>query len=166
MSKRIPIWVANTVFVSFVVVSILYVTVRTQNQKLKHEYKHLKIAENSSFGSIQELSRIKRQFPIAYECNYVFGLSTGNLFEATEKIPYSIYKKLKLGDSIEIFRKEVSIFGRTSAITTIKGNEETPPFLDNLERFFRIGLVYFLILTGLSLLFRAWGLLSQTYPSR
>lgn len=165
MSKRIPIWVANTVFVSFIVISLFYVVVRIENQKIKNEHISLISPQNQSFGSIQELSRIKNQFPIAYQCNYIFGLSDGNLFEATERIPYSIYKKLKLGDSIEIYRKEIRVFGRMTAISKAKGSLEIPPYLDNLERFFRIALTYFLLLTGLSILFRAWGLLSQTYPS-
>ncbi|WP_246051961.1 hypothetical protein [Leptospira idonii] len=148
----------------------MYVLIYSEISKLRSEYKHLSdpgsASKYSSFATIQEISRIKNSFPIIYQCHYSFALENGALMESSETIPYDIYKKLKLGDSIEISRKETSLFGRKIALSKIKANEETPPLIENLERFFRGALSVFTILAGLSLLFRAWGLQSRSYLSQ
>jgi len=144
----------------------MYAILSFENKKLKLAYIQLPSPLNSSFASIQEISRVKNRYPIIYQCHYVFSLQDGTLIEASETIPYSIYKKLKLGDPIEIYRKEVSVFGRKVALSKISENEEIPPLLENLERFFRGGISFFAIMVGISTLLRAWGLQFQTYLSQ
>lgn len=166
MSPRIPIWIANSVFVSFLVISLFYSLVHFENNYLKSETATLNEEKNRSFAIVQELSRVKNQFPIAYQCHYSFGLSNGSLYEITERIPYSIYKRLRLGDTIEVYKREIGIFGKQTAISRIKGNEEPLPLLENLEKYFQYGFVYLLVLVGLTVIFRVWGLLSRIYPSQ
>ncbi len=165
MSPRLPIWVSNVVFISFIFMACLYAVVSYENKKLKLAFAHLPSTYNAGFATVQEISRVKNRFPIVYQCNYVFALQDGSLAEASETIPYSIYKKLKLGDPIEIYRTDVSLFGRKIALSKIRENNETPPLVENLERFFRGGLAFFAVLVGLATLFRAWGLQFQTYLS-
>ncbi|TGM77617.1 hypothetical protein EHR01_08385 [Leptospira mtsangambouensis] len=166
MSPRISVWISNSVFVSFAVIALFYSLVHFENSHLQFETKTLNEERNRSFAIVQELSRVKNQFPIAYQCHYSFGLSNGSLYEITERIPYSIYKRLRLGDTIEVYKKEIRIFGKQTAISQIKGNEEPLPLLENLERYFQYGFVYLLVLVGVTSLFRVLGLLSQTYPSQ
>ncbi|PJZ83351.1 hypothetical protein [Leptospira harrisiae] len=166
MSPRISVWIANSVFVSFAVITLFYSLVHFENSKLQSETKTLNEEKNRSFAIVQELSRVKNQFPIAYQCHYSFGLSNGSLFEITERIPYSIYKRLRLGDTIEVYKREIKIFGKQTAISQIKGNEEPLPLLENLERYFQYGFIYLLVLVGVTFFFRVLGLLSQTYPSQ
>ncbi|MBM9547487.1 hypothetical protein JWG40_10710 [Leptospira sp. 201903074] len=166
MSPRIPVWIANSVFVSFIVISLFYSLVYFENSYLKSQTTTLNEEKNRSFAIVQELSRVKNQFPIAYQCHYSFGLSNGSLFEITERIPYSIYKKLRLGDTIEVYKREIRIFGKQTAISRIKGNEEPLPLLENLERYFQYGFIYLLVLVVLTLVIRVLGLLSRTYPSQ
>lgn len=166
MSPRIPVWIANSVLVSFLVISLFYSLVHFENNYLKSETATLNEEKNRSFAIVQELSRVKNQFPIAYQCHYSFGLSNGSLYEITERIPYSIYKRLRLGDTIEVYKREIGIFGKQTAISRIKGNEEPLPLLENLEKYFQYGFVYLLVLVGLTVIFRVWGLLSRIYPSQ
>ncbi|MGE8722888.1 hypothetical protein ACO2KH_17135 [Leptospira terpstrae] len=166
MSPRIPVWIANSVFVSFLVISLFYSLVHFENNYLKSETATLNEEKNRSFAIVQELSRVKNQFPIAYQCHYSFGLSNGSLYENTERIPYSIYKRLRLGDTIEVYKREIGIFGKQTAISRIKGNEEPLPLLENLEKYFQYGFIYLLVLVGLTVIFRVWGLLSRIYPSQ
>ncbi|TGK86382.1 hypothetical protein EHQ31_08065 [Leptospira montravelensis] len=166
MSPRVSVWITNAVFLSFIVVSLFYSLVHFENQNLKTETANLNEEKNRSFAIVQELSRVKNQFPIAYQCHYSFGLSNGSLHEITERIPYSIYKKLRLGDTIQVYKKEIRIFGKQTAISRIKGNEEPLPLLENLERYFQYGFIYLLVLVGFTFIVRVLGLLSQTYPSR
>ncbi|TGK82810.1 hypothetical protein EHQ23_16090 [Leptospira bourretii] len=166
MSPRISVWISNSVFVSFAVIALFYSLVHFENAHLQLETKTLNEERNRSFAIVQELSRVKNQFPIAYQCHYTFGLSNGSLYEITERIPYSIYKRLRLGDTIEVYKKEIRIFGKQTAISRIKGNEEPLPLLENLERYFQYGFVYLLVLVGVTFLIRVLGLLSQTYPSQ
>ncbi|TGN14541.1 hypothetical protein [Leptospira ilyithenensis] len=165
MVSRIPIWVANTVLTSFLFFCIMFFVVSNENRKLHLAYNRLNDPHYANFATIQEIIRVKNKFPILYQCHYTFFLENGTLVESSESIPYEIYKKLKLGDSIQIASIETSFFGRKLALSKIKNNTETPPLLENLERFFRGGVALFAILSGLSLLFRAWGLKSRTYPS-
>ncbi|MCG6142340.1 hypothetical protein [Leptospira mtsangambouensis] len=166
MSPRISVWISNSVFVSFAVIALFYSLVYLENSQLQSATKTLNEERNRSFAIVQELSRVKNQFPIAYQCHYSFGLSNGSLYEITERIPYSIYKRLRLGDTIEVYKKEIKIFGKQTAISRIKGNEESLPLLENLERYFQYGFVYLLVLVGVTFLIRVLGLLSQTYPSQ
>lgn len=166
MAPRIPVWIANSVLVSFLVISLFYSLVHFENNYLKSETATLNEEKNRSFAIVQELSRVKNQFPIAYQCHYSFGLSNGSLYEITERIPYSIYKRLRLGDTIEVYKREIGIFGKQTAISRIKGNEEPLPLLENLEKYFQYGFVYLLVLVGLTVIFRVWGLLSRIYPSQ
>ncbi|MCG6146241.1 hypothetical protein [Leptospira bandrabouensis] len=166
MSPRVSVWITNAIFLSFIVVSLFYSLVYFENQNLIIETANLNEERNRSFAIVQELSRVKNQFPIAYQCHYSFGLSNGSLHEITERIPYSIYKKLRLGDTIQVYKKEIRTFGKLTAISRIKGNEEPLPLLENLERYFRYGFIYLLVLVGVTLVIRALGLLSQTYPSQ
>lgn len=165
MSPRISVWITNSVFVSFIVISLFYSFVHFENRYLKFETASLNEERNRSFAIVQELSRVKNQFPIAYQCHYSFGLSNGSLFEITERIPYSIYKRLRLGDTIEVHKKEIKIFGKQTAISRIRGNEEPLPLLENLEKYFQYGFIYLLVLVGVTLIIRVLGLLSRTYPS-
>ncbi|PJZ44171.1 hypothetical protein EHQ30_11420 [Leptospira brenneri] len=166
MSPKISVWISNSVFISFIVISLLYSLVHFENSYLKSETLTLSTEKNRSFAIVQELSRVKNQFPIAYQCHYSFGLSNGSLYEITERIPYSIYKRLRLGDTIEVYKKEIRIFGRQTAISQIRGNEEPLPLLENLERYFLYGFIYLLALVGITSIFRVLGLLSRTYPSQ
>ncbi|TGK83074.1 hypothetical protein EHQ24_07110 [Leptospira noumeaensis] len=166
MSPKISVWISNSVFISFIVISLFYSLVHFENSYLKSETQTLTTEKNRSFAIVQELSRVKNQFPIAYQCHYSFGLSNGSLFEITERIPYSIYKRLRLGDTIEVYKKEIRIFGKQTAISQIRGNEEPLPLLENLERYFLYGFIYLLVLAGVSLPIRVLGLLSRTYPSQ
>ncbi|GBF51899.1 hypothetical protein LPTSP4_34370 [Leptospira ryugenii] len=126
---------------------------------------HLENLGNLSFAVVQEIGRVKNKFPIQYECHYSFSLKNGQLAESSEVIPYSIYRKLKLGDSIQIYRKEMTVFGRKIAVSKIKENDEVSTPLIHLERFFRGAVAYFAVLIGLATLFRAWGLQFRTYRS-
>jgi hypothetical protein len=166
MSHRLPIWVSNTIFICFIFILSVYALLSFESQKLKQAYIKLPSPLNASFATIQEISRVKNRYPIVYQCHYVFSLQDGSLSEASETIPYKIYKKLKLGDPIEIYRKEILLFGRKIALSKISENDEVPPLIENLERFFRGGVAFFAILVGLSTLFRAWGLQFQTYLSQ
>ncbi|TGL88289.1 hypothetical protein EHQ68_10730 [Leptospira congkakensis] len=166
MSPRISVWIANSVFLSFIVISLFYSLVHFQNSYLKSETTTLIGERNRSFAIVQELSRVKNQFPIAYQCHYSFGLSNGSLYEVTERIPYSIYKRLRLGDTIEVYKKEVKIFGKQTAISQIRGNAEPLPLLENLERYFLYGFIYLLVLVAVTLLIRVLELLSRIYPSQ
>ncbi|TGM79222.1 hypothetical protein EHR04_00480 [Leptospira levettii] len=166
MTPRISVWISNSVFVSFFVISIFYSLIYYENSFLKKESTSLINEKNRSFARVQELSRIKNQFPIAYQCHYNFGLSDGSLYESTERIPYSIYKRLRLGDSIEIYKKELRILGKPTAISRIMGNEEPLPLLENLEKYFKFSFYYFLALTAVFLTIRVSELLLRTYPSR
>ncbi|MCW7482925.1 hypothetical protein [Leptospira kanakyensis] len=166
MSPKISVWISNSVFISFIVISLLYSIVHFENSYLKSETLTLSTEKNRSFAIVQELSRVKNQFPIAYQCHYSFGLSNGSLYEITERIPYSIYKRLRLGDTIEVYKKEIRIFGKQTAISQIRGNDESLPLLENLERYFLYGFVYLLVLVGVTLLTRVLGLLSRIYPSK
>ncbi|PJZ36227.1 hypothetical protein EHQ96_02110 [Leptospira levettii] len=166
MTPRISVWISNSVFVSFFVISIFYSLIYYENSFLKEESTSLINEKNRSFARVQELSRIKNQFPIAYQCHYNFGLSDGSLYESTERIPYSIYKRLRLGDSIEIYKKELRILGKPTAISRIMGNEEPLPLLENLEKYFKFSFYYFLALTAVFLTIRVSELLLRTYPSR
>lgn len=166
MSPRISVWISNSVFVSFLVISILYSLIHLENKSLQKESSSLINEKNRSFARVQELSRVKNQFPIAYQCHYNFGLSDGSLFESTERIPYSIYKKLRLGDSIEIYKKELMILGKQTAISRILGNDEPLPLLENLEKYFRYSFYYFFVLTIFLFFLRVSEWLFQTYPSQ
>lgn len=166
MTPRISVWISNSVFVSFLVLSIFYSVVHFENLTLREESTKLVDESNRSFARVQELSRIKNQFPIAYQCHYSFGLSNGSLFESTEKIPYSIYKKLRLGDSIQIYKKEIWILGKRTAISRIMGNDEPLPLLENLEKYFKYSFFYFLVLTVVFLTLRVSGWLFRIYPSQ
>ncbi|TGM77852.1 hypothetical protein EHQ99_16055 [Leptospira bouyouniensis] len=166
MTPRISIWISNSVLISFLVVSILYSIVHVENKSLRNESSSLIEEKNRSFARVQELSRVKNEFPIAYQCHYNFGLSDGSLFESTEKIPYSIYKRLRLGDSIEIYKKELRILGKQTAISRIMGNDEPLPLLENLEKYFKYSFYYFLALTTVLFSIRVLGWLFRTYPSQ
>ncbi|TGM32035.1 hypothetical protein EHQ91_17110 [Leptospira biflexa] len=166
MSPRISVWISNSVFISFFAVSILYSLVYFENNSLREESSSLIDEKNRSFARVQELSRIKNQFPIAYQCHYNFGLSDGSLFESTEKIPYSIYKRLRLGDTIEIYKKELRSLGKQTAISRIMGNEEPLPLLENLEKYFKYSFYYFFALTSVLLTIRVSGWLFRIYPSQ
>ncbi len=166
MSPRLPIWVSNTIFLCFVFMASTYAIVNFESNKLKLAYARLPSPYNTSFATIQEISRVKNRFPINYQCQYVFSLYDGTLAEASETIPYSIYKKLKLGDPVEIYRKEINLFGRKIALSKIRENEEVPPLIENLERFFQAGAIFFAVLAVLAILFRVLGLRFQTYLSQ
>lgn len=166
MSPRLPIWVSNTIFLCFVFMACIYAVVNFESKKLKLAYEGLPSPYNTSFATIHEISRVKNRFPIIYQCQYVFSLYDGTLAEASETIPYTIYKKLKLGDPVEIYRKEVNLFGRRIALSKIRENEEVPPLIENLERFFQAGAIFFGLLAFLSLIFRVLGPRSQTYLSQ
>ncbi|TGL62499.1 hypothetical protein EHQ62_14360 [Leptospira jelokensis] len=166
MTPRTSVWISNSVFVSFLVLTLFYSLVHFENLSLREESTQLVDEKHRSFARVQELSRIKNQFPIAYQCHYSFGLSNGSLFESTEKIPYSIYKKLRLGDSIEIYKKEIWILGKKTAISRIMGNDEPLPLLENLEKYFQYSFYYFLALTVVFLTIRVSGWLFQIYPSQ
>ena len=166
MSPRLPIWVSNTILVCFLFVSIVYTLIAYESKYLKQAYSELPNPYNSSFATIQEITKVKNSYPITYQCHYAFSLQNGILAESAETIPYSIYKKLKLGDPIEIYRKEITLFGRKIALSKIGDNNQTPPLIDNLERYFRGAVAFFAIMAGLAALFRVWGLQFQTYQSQ
>jgi hypothetical protein len=166
MSHRLPIWVSNTILLCFTFISLVFVVVHFENAKLKREFSLLPKQTNAGFATIQEISRARNQYPIIYQCHYSFSLQDGSLAEASETIPYIIYKKLKLGDPIEIYRMETYLFGRKIALSKISENDEQPPLIENLERFFRGGVFFFAIISCLSILFRVLGSRFQTYRSQ
>jgi hypothetical protein len=163
MNARLPTWVSNSILVCLLIFLILFAVVSFENHNLREAYERLQSPSNFSFATIQEISRIKNRFPIVYQCHYTFAMPDGKLAESSETIPYSIYKKLKLGDPIQIYRMETLLFGRKTALSKIVENNEVPPLIDNLERFFRGGLLFFTFVGLFVFLFRVLGSRFQTY---
>ncbi len=145
--------------------TILFAIVAFENSNLKSKFSTLEQGHNLGFGYVQELTKRPIKNTFAYLVTYSFNSSTGVLFISNELIDYELYKKMRLGDSIEIYRKEVNILGQSSAISKIKSNSEAPPLLENLFLLCLVGEIVLLLSWVGSFSFKAWEQLHQKYPS-
>lgn len=158
------LWLRNLALVSFLVCSLLLIVIKWESTKRKDIYKNIEQEQNSSFGTIQEVSKFKNHFPISYQCQYSFSLVDGTLLEAQEKVPFDIYKRLRHGDTIEIYIHETNLFGKPGAITKIKGNPIPDESLRFPELYFKIGTLFFALMFVLCQSIMVWEWLSRTYP--
>lgn len=164
MNQKISNWVFNVTSWTLLVWTILFALVAIENSNLKRQFSKLEHFQNLGFGYVQELTKRPTKSTFLYLVTYSFNSNSGLLFVSNELINYDLYKKMRLGDSIEIYRQEAKVFGQSSAISKIKSNEETPPLLENLYLLCLVGEIVLLLSWVGSLSFKAWVQLRQRYP--
>lgn len=147
MNRKTIHWIFVVSTGTLVAWSLLFSLVFIENQSLSEKFSKLEQSKNLSFGYVQELTKRPIKGTFAYLVTYSFNSSSGKQFVSNELIDYDLYKKMRLGDSIQIFQLETKLFGKSSSLSKIKGNSEPPPHLENL---------YFLCQTGELLLLTCW----------
>jgi len=119
---------------------VLWVLVSKEESLLEKEYAEILSPSNQSFGYIQELSKKSSKNDLIFELTYVFKGASGTSYNALESIPFDMYKKLKLGDSLMIYRREIAVFGKVVGISRIPGNPNPPPLLSTTLLFLQSGM--------------------------
>jgi len=102
------------------------------------------------FARLTEYHTIKKFSGTYHSYTYKVPDFDGELHEVTEIVDNELNRKLRVGDTVQVKRKTVKLFGKTTVISMINGNKLSFKPLDLLIQIGKTGTVFFiaLLLTG------------------
>ncbi|MCZ8237480.1 MAG: hypothetical protein O9346_07765 [Leptospiraceae bacterium] len=111
-------------------------------------------SQYTDFAVLQDYISHSRKFTYAVTDEY------GKIHEVTESIDKDLNKKLRVGDTVPVYRRTVEILGKRELIASIQTKENLQHGLSILERFLFLGMLIFGTLVFLS------AILSLVYPNK
>ncbi|MCC5816067.1 MAG: hypothetical protein JJT78_15055 [Leptospira sp.] len=105
------------------------------------EFKELEIPANRGFAVLLEFHSKGRKF------TYQVSDERGRIHEITEVVDEETSRKLRVGDTISIYRKTITIFGRRTVISKIMSSAKIYSPLQSLYNYIFNGSVFFSILS-------------------
>lgn len=126
------------------------IMIQLEKNFLKSQLNQLVKPPNQSFGVILETHPSKKK--ISYQVPDEFG----KIHEVTEYMDESTFRKIRVGDSITVYRLTGLVLGKRTILSIIEKNNEKHYYLqsiENLFNFFFFGFIYFIILIVSSFLF-------------
>jgi hypothetical protein len=107
----------NYSFLAGILFTYLYFWVTAEFQFVSNEWATLsENSDNLEFGIIQE-SRPKHN-----KISYLVTDESGRVHEVSEVVDSDLKRKLRVGDTVPVYRKSFSIFGKEEIISKLKWN--------------------------------------------
>ncbi|MDV6236413.1 hypothetical protein CH379_012325 [Leptospira ellisii] len=127
-----------------------YLRISSENRHLDEVYHRLREPGETVFGTLTESVRVEKSGRRAYVVSYRVPDETGKLHEITEQVDENLYRRLRVGDSIEVRRRTFETFGKIRVLARIKKNSLFVNDFDFMETFSLTGLCFsgILILIG------------------
>jgi hypothetical protein len=108
---------------------------------INSELEELEIPANRGFAVLLEFHSKGRKF------TYQVSDERGRIHEITEVVDEATSRKLRVGDTISIYRKTITIFGKRTVISKIMSSVKTYSPLRNLYNYTFNGSIFFSILS-------------------
>lgn len=116
---------------------MLFFWIHSEKVFLDNMYTSLESPANRSFAVLQEFHPKGRKF------TYQVSDERGRIHEITEVVDESTARKLRVGDTISIYRKTIILFSKRTVISKILTSERTHSELSGLYSFTRNGAFFF-----------------------
>jgi len=141
----------------------LFGVIEWERRNLETVSSSISIKANTNVAYVLELTEKIHSGVSMYLVSYRFSDSEGLGQLAQEVVPYGLYSRLRVGDSLEIYSTSSKIFGKFQAVSRIRQNPILPRNLTNLARLVKVGLLVYLVFGGLLLVARVLELRPQKY---
>lgn len=111
--------------------------------RLQNYYEDLESPQNFNFAVLQEFLPKSRKF------SYTVIDEKGKIHEFTETVDTALSRRLRVGDTVPVYRKTFVSFGRKEIMSKLKNNQRTYSPLSALSNLIIAGILFF---TGTSLI--------------
>ena len=125
---------------SLILFSSLYLISSKRNYEISTSYSNLENEGSKAFGTIKEYNLTETQGTKNYIYTYSVSDESGRLSEVVEYVDPVIHKKLRIGDSIIVIRKTITLLGQKILISRIIGNTGRIPINGMIEIFASFGM--------------------------
>jgi hypothetical protein len=115
--------------------------INVEMKNIDSEFEKLEIPANRGFAVLLEFHSKGRKF------TYQVSDERGRIHEITEIVDEETSRKLRVGDTISIYRKTITIFGKRTVISKIMSSAKNYSPLQNLYNYTFNGSLFFGILS-------------------
>lgn len=122
--------------------TILFLLSYYRNQQLENSYSELETIGSKTFGTIREFHLLEKVGNKNYIYTYTVPDENGRLTEMIEYVDYNTHKKLRIGDTVVVVRKSISLLGNKTFISKIIGNTGLISGNKLIEKVGMIGIVF------------------------
>ncbi len=116
-----------------------FVVVRYELKKEEKFLSELYIPKNKTFAVITEFHPSRKKF------TYQVPDEWGRIHEITESVDENSARRMRVGDTVMVYRKTGTLFSRSHLVSRIESNRMYPGMLISLKKFFLYGCIFFAI---------------------
>ncbi|MCB1159813.1 MAG: hypothetical protein H7A25_20975 [Leptospiraceae bacterium] len=131
----------------------LFTLVFLKNRALKEEYTDLETKGKKTFSTLTSYHNVNKSQQTVHIYTYLTPDSKGRMHEITEAVDEKTSRRLRVGDTIITYKKEVFLYFESKIISRIAGNQARVSDYNFLQFFLLSGILFSIFLFFVSIFY-------------